>query len=90
MAGGYLTEGPPAGFVTSNAVKWVAVGTPVRAAQAQLLRDYIREKHVTAVVVDPSQAQYWELALDRIATRRAVGGVLLYRITGLTPGCPNR
>ena len=72
MAGGYLTEGPPAGFVTSNAVEWVAVGTPVRAAQAQLLRDYIREKHVTAVVVDPSQARYWDARArpDRDATRR--------------------
>ena len=33
------------------------MGNPVSATQAQLLRDYIREKHVTAVVVDPSQAR---------------------------------
>ena len=90
MAGGYLTEGPPAGFVTSKAVKWIAFGNPVRAAQAQLLRDYIRDKHVAAVVVDPSQSRNWAAALDRIATRRAVGGVLLYRIAGPASGCPER
>ena len=72
MAGGYVTEGPPAGFVTSNAVEWVALGNPVSAAQAQLLRDYIRDKHVTAVVVDPSQSRNWDgrARPDRDATRR--------------------
>jgi hypothetical protein len=37
---------------------------------------------VTAVIVDERQAKIWAPALDRIAKRQDVGGVLLYRVGG--------
>jgi hypothetical protein len=80
MAGGYVLEHPPASFLTSHAIALIALGFPVPARQVRFLRSYIREKHVTTVIVDKSQARYWSAALNRIATPHTVGGVLLYRV----------
>ena len=80
MAGGYVVEHPPASFLTSHAIAVIALGLPVPPRQVQFLRSYIREKHVTSVIVDESQTRYWAAALNRIATPHNVGGVLLYRV----------
>jgi len=88
MAGGYVSLNPPPSFLTPAAVLKVAGGFAVPADQARDLRTYIRLKHVTSVVVDKSQTRYWAAALDRIAAPHDIGGVRLYRLGGLAPGCP--
>ena len=88
MAGGYVAAGPPAPFVSSDAVAWVGAGNPVTPARVQLLVRFINEKAVTAVVVDKRLARRWTGALDLIATPHDVGGVLLYRVGGPGPSCP--
>jgi len=90
MTGGYVGAGPPASFLTSAQVAWIAAGNPVPPGRAQMLRIFIGQKGVTSVVVDRRQIRHWAAALDRIATPRHVGGVVLYRIAGSTPGCPAR
>ena len=54
----------------------------------RFLRAYIREKHVTSVIVDEAQTRYWAAALDRIAAPHHVGGVLLYRVDKTGTRCP--
>jgi len=88
MAGGYVSLNPPPSFLAPAAVKRVAGGFAVAAGKASMLRTYIRLKHVTSVIVDKSQTRYWAAALDRIAAPHDVGGVLLYHLGGLPPGCP--
>ncbi len=87
MAGGYVSQNPPDAFLTPEAVRLIAHGGPVPPGQAQKLVTYIRDKHVTSVIVDKSQTKYWAGALDRIATPHFVGGVLLYHVDGRTTGC---
>jgi len=50
--------------------------------QVQLLKQYFAAKGVTSVIVDKRQARIWAPALDRIAPRQTVGGVLFYRVGG--------
>ena len=87
MAGGYVLERPPASVLDSHAAVIVGLGSSVPASKAGILRSYIREKHVTSVVVDKSQARFWASALDTIAPRQDVGGVLLYRVAGAAGNC---
>jgi hypothetical protein len=87
MAGGYIAVGPPASFLTPDAVAWIARGNPVRPDQVQMLVTYIHDKRVTSVVVDKSQ-RLWAAVVDRIAAPHDVGGVLLYHVAGPGPSCP--
>jgi hypothetical protein len=87
MAGGYVFAGPPSAFLTPPAVAQVAHGNPVPAGQAEVLRTYIREKHVTSVVVDAQESDLWTAALDRIATPQRIAGVVLYRLGASSPRC---
>ena len=80
MAGGYIVEHPPAPFVIEHPIAVIALGFQVPARQARFLRAYIREKHITSVVVDEAQTRYWAAALNRIATPHDVGGVRLYHV----------
>ena len=89
MAGGYVLEHPPASFLTSHAIAVIALGLPVPPRQVQFLRSYIREKHVTSVIVDEGQTRYWAAALNKIATPHNVGGVLLYHVAKTDTKCPN-
>ena len=90
MAGGYVEATPPARFIRVQPLAAVATGSAIPAAQAQSLRDYIRDERVTTVVVDKSQIRFWAGALDRIAPPHDVGGVVLYRVgpaASEPPGC---
>ncbi len=91
LAGGRLQTSPPSAFLHPRSVAQIAVGyLPVRD-QPALLRAYARRFGVTDAIVDPRERRIWAPALDRIAARRAVGGVLLYSLDGpVGPGCPRR
>jgi hypothetical protein len=80
MAGGYVSATPPGRFIRVQPLAAVATGSAIPRAQVQSLRDYIHDEHVTTVVVDRSQIQYWGAALDRIAPPHDIGGVVLYRV----------
>jgi hypothetical protein len=85
MAGGRLQTSPPSVFLHPPGIAQISVGyLPVRN-QVQLLKQYFAAKGVTAVIVDKRQAKIWAPALDRIAHRQDLGGVLLYRVGGAAP-----
>ena len=60
----------------------ISVGYAPVKNQSELLRQYFAAKGVMAVIVDKRQARVWAPALDRIAKRRDLGGVLFYRVGG--------
>jgi hypothetical protein len=80
MAGGYILANPPERFIRRQPISSVATGSAIPPNQVQSLRDYIRDEHVTTVVVDKSQIRFWAGALDRIAPPHDIGGVVLYRV----------
>jgi hypothetical protein len=89
MTGGYVATEPPTSFLSSPAARLIAAGGAVPADHANTLREFIREKNVTSIVVDLRQTRYWEAALNRIAKPHKVGGVLLYYITDPARRCPS-
>ncbi len=89
LAGGRVQTSPPSVFLHPPSRAQISVGYDPVANQVQLLRRYIADEHVTAAIVDKRQASTWAPALDRVARRRDLGGVLFYRVAGTDPGaCP--
>ena len=89
MAGGRLQTSPPSSFLHPDSIAQIAVGYPPVANQTELLREYAQAKGVTAAIVDKRWRPTWSPALERIASGRDVGGVLLYHLGGPPPpqGC---
>ncbi len=87
MAGGRLQTSPPSVFLHPDGIAQISVGYLPVSNEVQLLRRYLAAKGVTAVIVDKRQARIWAPALDRIAPRQDLGGVLLYRVGGTAPAC---
>jgi hypothetical protein len=86
MAGGEIAPAPPPSFVSTREAKVIAQGDPIPPNQAGLLRSFIEEKGVTAVVIDAGDAGRWSLAMNTIATPHYLGGVIVYRV-GSTGSC---
>jgi hypothetical protein len=88
MAGGRLATSPPTTFLHPSTLAQISVGYAPVSDQTQLLRAYIRAKHVTSVIVDEGQAGTWAPALNRIARPQDAGGVLYYDVSGRGRICP--
>ena len=89
MAGGRLQTSAPSVFLHPPSLAQISAGYLPVPSQSQLLRAYFRAKHVDYAFVDKRQAGIWAPALDRIAKRHDVGGVLLYAVHApLGKGCP--
>jgi hypothetical protein len=88
MAGGRIQQVPPSPFMHPDTIALISGGYDLRPGQSGLLRAYIQAKGVTTVVVDKNRSRRWTPVLDRIARRRDVDGVFVYRVSGNTAGCP--
>lgn len=88
MTGGRVQLSPPTEFLHPQSIAQIAVGYPPVADQTQLFTAFFKKKGVTSVILDKSRALIWAPALDRIAKRQDVGGILLYRVSGEPRACP--
>jgi hypothetical protein len=89
MAGGRIQTSPPQDFIHPDSIAQISVGYPPVENQPGLLSLYFAIYGVTDAIVDRRDAATWAPALDRIATRHDVGGVLLYPIGAPLPAdCP--
>ena len=52
------------------------------------MAEYIRDKHVTTVVVDSAQISHWSAALEKLAVPQLIGGAYVYRFTKFPAYCP--
>jgi hypothetical protein len=90
LAGGRVQTSPPSKFLHPPSLAQISVGYLPVPNQSQLLEQYIKKEHVTAAIVDPRESAIWSPALDRIAKRENVGGIMLYRVAGSAPRpCPS-
>ncbi len=87
LAGGY--DGPyiPTSFLEPGGNRYISVGYHLEAAQTGIVRSFIAEKHVTTVVVDANEIDFFAGALNPLAEPQSVGGVVLYRVAGPAPSC---
>jgi hypothetical protein len=88
MAGGRIATTPPSPFMhPSWTIQKVSVGYDPGPDYPQLLRDYFAAKQVTSVIVDRRFADKWTPALDQLAKRHDLGGVVLYHVGNRGPAC---
>ncbi len=64
MAGGYVGPYIPQSFRTPSGIYYVTAGNHLGAAQTGSVRSFIAAKHVTSVVVDANEADFFAGALD--------------------------
>jgi hypothetical protein len=86
--GGRLQTSAPSSFLHPTSIAEISIGNAPQRNRSQLLSAFFRAKGVTSVIVDKPAAAVWGPALDRLARRRDVGGVLLYRVEGTSRPCP--
>ncbi len=87
IAGGFTGLYTPAGFKTPAGVHYVTDGYHLSAYQALDVKEFIKAKHVGAVVVAGNEADFFSGALNRLATPQSVGGVVLYNFESAPPSC---
>jgi hypothetical protein len=77
MAGGYISQAPPADYLSDPLLP--ALYGQVKPDPA-VLRSFLDRRHVGAVVVDPEFSPQWRGALASIGLKPvALGGILFYR-----------
>lgn len=86
--GGRLQTSAPTSFLHPASIAQISIGDAPGSNRSRLLVQYFRAKGVTSAIVDRNQARIWAPALGRIAKRRNVGGILLYRVAGIHRPCP--
>ena len=88
MAGAWIAPAPPPSFTHPPGVADIAIYGAVRDHDAGPVRDYVRIKHVTVIVLDPGIRDIvpWQGILRKIDKPVSVGGVLVYRLRGSPPG----
>ena len=88
MAGAWIAPAPPSSFTHPPGVADIAVYGAVQDDDAGPVRDYVRIKHVTVIVLDPGVRDIvsWQRILRKIHKPVSIGGVLVYRFRGSPPG----
>ncbi len=86
LAGGWLGEWyiPPA-FLATPGLTTATPGLRLGPRQAATIRAFTEAHHVTAIVIEPKYAKVFAGALDRLASPRRVGGVVLYELAAGAP-----
>lgn len=97
MAGGDIAPAPPEQFLEPRAIQLVSYGASDHGsaapsiifsrAQAPDFREFIADKDVSAVLVDPTYAANWSRPLEAIARPRRLGGMLVYAVSADAPSC---
>jgi hypothetical protein len=87
ITGGFTGLYVPASFKTPAGVHYVTDGYHLGPDQALDVKEFIKAKHVGAVVVAGNEADFFSGALDRLATPQTVGGVVLYNFESAPPSC---
>ena len=87
MTGGYLNPEPPADYATDPLCPSSPAG-PSRTSSPFAFFSSVR--HVSAVIVDPTEAPQWPEALAGLGLKPIpIGGILLYRVNRGSLPCSN-
>lgn len=88
MADGYIAAYIPKSFRTPIGSYAITAGNQLGAAQTTSVRSFRAAKHLTSVVVDSNEADFFAGALNRPATPpQNIGGVVLYHLSSAPPSC---
>jgi hypothetical protein len=80
LAGGYISPTAPPEFMAPHPIQQIAANDQPPKVTTAAVREFVRLKRVTAVVLDAASASTWRTVLDPIARPERVGGALVYRV----------
>ncbi len=87
-AGGMVAAVVPSAFgADQNDFVTDEIPPQLSSSDAPMVQSFIEAHDVSTVVVEETMAPFWEPALDRIATPRKLGGVLVYEVSPTPPSC---
>ncbi len=84
---GNIGQDIPAAALKPASIAPIPTGFPLSVQDAGMLRAYLRDRGVTSIVVDASDANDYAGAVDQIAAPQVIGGVYLYHLTPDAPSC---
>jgi hypothetical protein len=90
IAGGYVSPSPPPAYDRPAGAFAIATENLPPKVTTEDVRQLVRAKGVTSIVLDGQGSAYWRPVLAPLASPQAVGGALVYRLRGsaaLAPGC---
>ena len=82
VAGGYVSPSPPPAYDHPAGAFAVATENLPPKVTTQSVRQLVRAKGVTTIVLEEEGSAIWRAALQPLAKPQMVGGTLLYRLRG--------
>ena len=86
LAGGYISPTAPPQFMSPHPIQQIAANDQPPKVTTQAIREFVRLKHVGAVVVDAADASTWQPVMNPLARPQRIAGVIIYRLTPAPPG----
>jgi hypothetical protein len=85
VAGGYVSPDPPPGYTYPAGVFAIATESLPPEVTVASVRELIRAKGVTTIVLEQRGSGVWLPVLSPLARPQAVGGAYVYRLPGAPP-----
>jgi hypothetical protein len=86
LSGGYISPTAPPQFTSPHPIQQIAANDQPPKVTTEAIREFVRLKRVSAIVLEATHASTWRPLLDPIARPQRVGGVLVYRVSPTTGG----
>jgi hypothetical protein len=81
LVGGYVSPTAPPQFASPHPVQQIAANDEPPKVTTEAIREFVRAKQVSAIVLDAADASIWQPVLNPIARPEKTGGVLIYRVS---------
>ena len=86
LVGGYVSPTAPPQFTSPHPIQQIAANDEPPKVTTSSIRQFVRVKHVSAIVLDAAQASTWQAVLNPIARPERVDGVFIYRVSRAPEG----
>ena len=87
LAGGYVSPTAPPQFMSPHPIQQIAANDQPPKVTTGDIREFVRLKHIDAIVLDAAYASTWQPLLDPLAHPQRIGGAIIYRLQpGQTAG----
>jgi hypothetical protein len=80
LVGGYVSPTAPPQFTSPHPIQQIAANDEPPKVTTKAIREFVRAKEVSAIVLDAADASIWQAVLNPIARPEKTGGVLIYRV----------
>lgn len=86
LVGGYVSPTAPPEFQSPHPIQQIAANDEPPKVTTRAIREFVRAKHVSTIVLDATEASTWRPVLDPIAHPERAGGVFVYHVSRTPEG----